>query len=99
MRIHRKKLKLRGFNNLTKSLSFNIYDICYAKSRVDRKEYLAYVDEVYNSERLESILKGMADLIGGRHPPGSQVFVTFRRPPHGRPRPQRTVPVHRQFRA
>lgn len=66
MRIHQKKLKLRGFNNLTKSLSFNIYDICYAKSRVDRKEYLAYVDEVYNSERLESILKGMADLIGAR---------------------------------
>ena len=27
-----KKLKLYGFNNLTKSLSFNIYDICYAKS-------------------------------------------------------------------
>jgi S-adenosylmethionine decarboxylase len=66
MRIHRKKLKLRGFNNLTKSLSFNIYDICYAKSRADRKEYLAYVDEVYNSERLESILQGMADLVGAR---------------------------------
>jgi S-adenosylmethionine decarboxylase len=26
------KLKLLGFNNLTKTLSFNIYDICYAKS-------------------------------------------------------------------
>ena len=25
------KLKLYGFNNLTKSLSFNIYDVCYAK--------------------------------------------------------------------
>ncbi|MDU1157063.1 MAG: hypothetical protein E6992_17470, partial [Escherichia coli] len=24
-----KKLKLHGFNNLTKSLSFCIYDICY----------------------------------------------------------------------
>jgi len=66
MRIQRKKLKLRGFNNLTKSLSFNIYDICYAKSRADRKEYLAYVDEVYNSERLESILQGLADLVGAR---------------------------------
>jgi S-adenosylmethionine decarboxylase len=56
MRTHRKKLKLRGFNNLTKSLSFNIYDICYAKSRADRKEYLAYLDEAYNSARLERIL-------------------------------------------
>jgi S-adenosylmethionine decarboxylase len=59
-----KKLKLRGFNNLTKSLSFNIYDICYAKSRADRKEYLAYLDEAYNSARLERILKGMAAIIG-----------------------------------
>jgi S-adenosylmethionine decarboxylase len=66
MRIRREKLRLRGFNNLTKSLSFNIYDICYAKSRADRKEYLAYIDEVYNSERLESILKGVTDIIRAR---------------------------------
>ena len=26
------KIKLYGFNNLTKTLSFNIYDVCYAKS-------------------------------------------------------------------
>ena len=31
-----KKLKLHGFNNLTKTLSFNIYDICYAKTRRKR---------------------------------------------------------------
>ena len=24
------KLRLYGFNNLTKALSFNIYDVCYA---------------------------------------------------------------------
>ena len=24
------KIKLHGFNNLTKTLSFNFYDICYA---------------------------------------------------------------------
>lgn len=29
------KLKLYGFNNLTKSLSFNIYDICYTKTEED----------------------------------------------------------------
>ncbi len=66
MRIRREKLRLRGFNNLTKSLSFNIYDICYAESQEDRKEYLAYIDEVYNSERLESILKGVTDIIKAR---------------------------------
>ena len=59
-----KKLKLHGFNNLTKTLSFNIYDICYAKSRADRKEYLAYLDEAYNSTRLVEILRGVAARIG-----------------------------------
>ena len=28
------RLKLQGFNNLTKSLSFNIYDVCYALSLI-----------------------------------------------------------------
>ena len=66
MRMSRRKLRLRGFNNLTKSLSFNIYDICYAESREDRNEYLAYIDEVYNSKRLESILKGVTKIIRAR---------------------------------
>ena len=35
-----KKLKLYGFNNLTKSLSFNMYDICYAKTAADRQRYI-----------------------------------------------------------
>ncbi|MEC8937472.1 MAG: S-adenosylmethionine decarboxylase, partial [Pseudomonadota bacterium] len=29
-------LRLHGFNNLTSSLSFNIYDICYAKTEEQR---------------------------------------------------------------
>ncbi|MDQ7782891.1 MAG: adenosylmethionine decarboxylase [Desulfomonilaceae bacterium] len=64
--MRRNKLKLRGFNNLTKSLSFNIYDLCYAKGQEDRKEYLGYIDEAYNSARLERILNGVADIIGAR---------------------------------
>ena len=34
------KLKLHGFNNLTKSLSFNIYDICYARTKKENGEYI-----------------------------------------------------------
>ncbi|PLX96325.1 MAG: adenosylmethionine decarboxylase [Desulfuromonas sp.] len=60
----RRKLKLRGFNNLTKTLSFNIYDICYARAPQARKEYLEYIDEEYNSERLVKILSEVADIIG-----------------------------------
>ena len=58
------KIKLRGFNNLTKSLSFNIYDVCYAQRPQARKEYLEYIDEEYNADRLTQILIEVADIIG-----------------------------------
>lgn len=58
------KLKLYGFNNLTKSLSFNIYDVCYAKTAREQRDYIAYIDEQYNSERLTKILTTLTDMIG-----------------------------------
>jgi S-adenosylmethionine decarboxylase len=58
------RLRLQGFNNLTKSLSFNIYDICYASSEDQRKRYIEYIDEVYNAERLTQILTEVANIIG-----------------------------------
>ncbi|CVI73319.1 S-adenosylmethionine decarboxylase proenzyme precursor [Clostridiales bacterium CHKCI001] len=60
------KLKLYGFNNLTKSLSFNIYDVCYAKTAREQKDYIAYIDEQYNSERLTNILTTLTDMIGAQ---------------------------------
>ncbi|OBS08068.1 adenosylmethionine decarboxylase [Acidihalobacter prosperus] len=59
-----RKIKLHGFNNLTKSLSFNIYDICYAQTEEHRAEYIAYIDEVYNATRLTQIITEVADIIG-----------------------------------
>ena len=58
------KLKLYGFNNLTKALSFNIYDVCYAKTAREQKDYIAYIDEQYNAERLTNILTTLTDMIG-----------------------------------
>ena len=58
------KLKLLGFNNLTKSLSFNIYDICYARNAAQQQEYIEYIDEAYNAERLTTILTEVAHIIG-----------------------------------
>ncbi|MFJ7638123.1 adenosylmethionine decarboxylase [Peribacillus sp. NPDC097206] len=58
------RIELHGFNNLTKSLSFNMYDICYTKTKEEREAYLEYIDEQYNAERLSSILKNVSDLIG-----------------------------------
>ena len=59
-----KKLKLHGFNNLTKSLSFCIYDICYAKTAEERDGYIAYIDELYNANRLTEILSETCSIIG-----------------------------------
>ena len=60
-----KKLKLHGFNNLTKNLSFNIYDICFTKTPEHRAEYIAYIDEMYNASKLTEILTEVAHIIGG----------------------------------
>ena len=60
------KLRLYGFNNLTKALSFNIYDVCYAKTAREQKDYIAYIDEQYNSDRLRTILTTLTDMIGAQ---------------------------------
>ena len=61
-----KKISLHGFNNLTKSLCFNMYDICYTKSVEDREAYLVYIDEEYNSKKLTEILKEVTSIIGAK---------------------------------
>ncbi|WP_316572366.1 adenosylmethionine decarboxylase [Neobacillus sp. YIM B06451] len=58
------RVELHGFNNLTKSLSFNMYDICYTQTKEEREAYLEYIDEQYNADRLTKILKHVADIIG-----------------------------------
>jgi len=58
------RLKLQGFNNLTKALSFNIYDVCYAASEDERRRYIEYIDEAYNADRLTQILSDVAEIIG-----------------------------------
>ncbi len=59
-----KRLKLHGFNNLTKTLSFNIYDICYAVTPEQQKAYIEYIGEAYNAERLTQILTDVTEIIG-----------------------------------
>ena len=59
-----KNIRLEGFNNLTKTLSFNIYDICYANTSEHKREYIEYIDEVYNAERLTFILADVCNIIG-----------------------------------
>lgn len=82
-----KKLKLHGFNNLTKSLSFCIYDICYAKTAEERDGYIAYIDELYNANRLTEILSETCSIIGANilniarqdyEPQGASVTILVR---------------------
>ncbi|HOP16644.1 MAG: adenosylmethionine decarboxylase [Gammaproteobacteria bacterium] len=58
------RLKLHGFNNLTKTLSFNIYDINYAATPDQERGYIRYIDEAYNAGRLTDILNRVANIIG-----------------------------------
>ena len=58
------RLRLQGFNNLTKALSFIIYDVCYASSEDERRRYIEYIDEEYNADRLTQILTDVAEIIG-----------------------------------
>ena len=58
------RLALYGFNNLTKTLSFNIYDVCYAKSEREQRDYIKYIDGQYNSDRLTKILLKATEMIG-----------------------------------
>lgn len=60
------KIKLYGFNNLTKTLSFNIYDICYTRDDSERLAYVEYIDQEYNSERLTKILEEVAKIINAK---------------------------------
>ncbi len=78
------KLQLHGFNNLTKTLSFNMYEICYTKTVEDRKAYLDYIDEQYNAKKLTDILKNVTEIIGAHilniavqdyEPQGSSVTI------------------------
>lgn len=62
----REDYQAQGFNNLTKSLSFNIYDVCYARSRDSQISYLQYIDEEYNSKRLETIVEDVTQIINAK---------------------------------
>jgi S-adenosylmethionine decarboxylase len=57
------RLRLQGFNNLTKALSFNIYDICYAVRRSAPALHRIHRRAV-RRRRLTQILTDVAEIIG-----------------------------------
>lgn len=57
------KLKLVGFNNLTKALSFNLYDFCVARNESERLSYQRYISERYNAKNVTRVLTGICGII------------------------------------
>ncbi|MFC4411707.1 adenosylmethionine decarboxylase [Chungangia koreensis] len=58
------RIELHEFNNLTKTLSFNMYDVCYTETKEEREAYIEYIDDQYNADRLTTILNHVAEIIG-----------------------------------
>jgi S-adenosylmethionine decarboxylase len=90
------RLQLSGFNNLTKSLSFNMYDVCYEATAEDRAAYLAYIDEEYSAPRLTRILTECVHIIGANilniakqdyEPSGASVTLLISEGPVSNPDP------------
>jgi len=57
------RIKLSGFNNLTKVVSFNLYDFCITVNDKQREEYINYIDEVYNAKKIALISEKICEII------------------------------------
>lgn len=58
------KLKLQGFNNLTKTLSFNTYNIVYTSDKTQQQRYIEHIDSKFNAKSLTDILSHVSQSIG-----------------------------------
>lgn len=56
-------LQLSGFNNLTKSLSFNLYDFCVARNDFEREAYINYIHEKFNAAKVTTVLTEICEII------------------------------------
>lgn len=56
-------IKLQGFNNLTKALSFNLYDFCIARNDAERASYIDYISKRFNAKKVTEVLTGICDII------------------------------------
>lgn len=55
--------QILGFNNLTKALSFNLYDFAVATNEEERASYIRYVDERYSAKQIEAMLIRIAEIM------------------------------------
>ncbi len=60
---HKIMTEILGFNNLTKALSFNLYDFAVALNEEERASYIRYIDERYSARQIEAQLVRIAEII------------------------------------
>ncbi|GKX29888.1 S-adenosylmethionine decarboxylase proenzyme [Vallitalea longa] len=59
-----KKYKIHGFNNLTKTLNMNFYNICYISNKKMKERYIEFINCNYNADNLTDILRNVTSMIG-----------------------------------
>lgn len=59
----RDPITLQGFNNLTKCVSFNLYDFAVARNEDERRSYLQFLHEHFGGQRITAILRKIAAII------------------------------------
>jgi S-adenosylmethionine decarboxylase len=57
------RVELHGFNNLTKAVSFNLYEFVVARTEAERTAYLGAVHERFGAAKIASILTAIARII------------------------------------
>jgi S-adenosylmethionine decarboxylase len=61
--VDEKTIKLSGFNNLTKILSFNIYDFCIAMNEKQKEEYIQYIHTKFCAKNIRDIARNICNII------------------------------------
>jgi len=59
----RDAVSLEGFNNLTKVVSFNLYDFAAARTEAERESYIRYLHTHFSAARITAILSQIAAII------------------------------------
>lgn len=56
-------IKLSGFNNLTKILSFNFYDFCIAMNEQQKQDYINHIHTKFSAKNIGMIARKVCEII------------------------------------
>lgn len=56
-------LSFHGFNNLAKSLDLNLYTVKRTVNDIERRDFITYIDERFNSSSLRKLMEGICQEI------------------------------------